>query len=165
MIHHRPTRTIVKDESIWPSTLGTNNAWLRMWFFHVWSSLPSNNNTSEGKTFYTHKMAHSIITFRCNLPIRVFQYYFVWCVNNNRCQYGIAQQLLHPPSSTVSFWNTLNWSRLLLFTCFGFIKDAWMLNTISFMKIDHRIGLACTWICAIDFTINVFSICNFFIWI
>lgn len=37
-----------------------------------------------------------------------------------------------------------------------------MFNTISFMKIDYRIGLACSWICAIDFTINIFSSCNFF---
>jgi hypothetical protein len=100
--------------------------------------------------------------FRCNLPIRVFQCYFVWCVNSNGCQCGIAQQLFHPPSATISFWNTLNWSRILLLRCFGFIKDERMFNTISFMKIDYRIGLACSWICAIDFTINIFSSCNFF---
>ncbi len=121
MIHHRPTSTIVQDYLIWPSTLGTNNAWLHMWFFHVWSSLPSNNNTLEVKPSTHIKWHIPQSHFRCDLPIRVFQYYFVWCVNRNRCQYGIAQQLLHP-SSTISFWNTLNWSRLLIFRHFGLIR-------------------------------------------
>jgi hypothetical protein len=64
MIHHKSTRTIIKDESIWPSTLGK---WyviqLHTLSFHVWPPQPSNNNTPKGRTFCTFKITNPTITY------------------------------------------------------------------------------------------------------
>jgi hypothetical protein len=64
MIHHKATRTTIKDESIWPSTLGK---WyvvqLHTLSFHVWPPQPTNNNTPKGRTFCTFKITNPTITY------------------------------------------------------------------------------------------------------
>jgi hypothetical protein len=62
-MHHKLVRTATKDGSIWPSTMKRwHGTQLHTWSFHVLPSRPSNNNTIEGKTFYTYKITHPTIT-------------------------------------------------------------------------------------------------------
>jgi len=96
-IHHRPAITIVKDGSIWPSTLGRwHGAQLCTWSFHVWPSWPSNNNIPEGKTFrtcritrdaFTSKVVSLFVVGKRNFIVQTSEYE----ANNHSMYSGITQ--------------------------------------------------------------------------